>query len=131
MNQTSRSGLNLRRWVYAALGVAAVVITWKYNLDWWSQRTAANPLPWTAFGLAFTVDAFRGAPLTASLGWDVLFCGLVAVAWVAHESRRLGMHRLWWLVVFAVSTFVAVSAAIPLFLFVREGRLAALERGSP
>jgi hypothetical protein len=58
--------------------------------------------------------------ISAFFGLDVIVSGVVLLAFMRVESRRLGMHRLW-LPLVALLT-VGVSLALPLFLYLRETR---------
>lgn len=54
-------------------------------------------------------------------GLDVIVSSVVLWTFVVIESRRLGMKHLW--LPIAASLAVGVSLALPLFLYLREGRL--------
>lgn len=63
------------------------------------------------------------ASRAAAFGWlDVVISALVLWVFVFREGRRLGMRHLW--VYVAATLTVGVSLALPLFLYVREGKLA-------
>lgn len=108
-------------WVYLALSVAGAVSTWSYNV-----------LAMRELGPAFTPQAFirvgfEGSPLLGSLASDFWVGSLASLIWMIVEGRRLQMSRIW---VYVVLTFmIAWACALPLFLFMRERRLAL--RGAP
>lgn len=54
-------------------------------------------------------------------GWDVVVSSAVLWALVAIEGRRAGVKHLW--APIAANLAVGVSLGLPLFLYMREGRL--------
>jgi hypothetical protein len=69
---------------------------------------------------AFTTE-IAGNRLSAMAWLDVLVSVVVLLAFIAVEGRRLRMRRLWLPV--AATFAVGVSAALPLFLLMRDGVL--------
>lgn len=64
----------------------------------------------------------------AAFAWaDVLISGIAIIVFVLAEGRRLAMPRLWLPLSCLV---VGPSLALPLFLFLRERHLAAVEHGN-
>lgn len=61
-------------------------------------------------------------PISAFFGWDVIVSSLVLWVFVAVEGRRAGIKHLWLPIV--ASLTVGVSLGLPLFLYMRERRLA-------
>lgn len=109
---TTRGSLPLAG-TYAALAVVGLVGTWYFNL--------------TYRGGNYVGDWFANAA-SSSAAVDILVVLVVCVVFYVRESRRLGW-RAWVPVVFAVmSLVVAVAFAFPLFLALREVRLARAER---
>lgn len=53
-------------------------------------------------------------------GWDVIVSSMVLWSFVVIEGRRAGVRHLWAPV---VANLVGVSLGLPLFLYLREGRL--------
>ena len=108
-----------RQLVYAVLAVAGVVATWWFNLRFMAASGGA-------FSAVDFVRAGYANDAAASLTNDLTIGTLTFMVWSFAESRRLGM-RHWW--VWVVLTFgVAFAMAFPLFLLVRERRLAARVR---
>ena len=60
--------------------------------------------------------------ISAFFGVDVIISGLVLLAFVWREGRRLRMRNLWAYVL--CTLLVGVSLGLPLFLYFRERRLA-------
>ena len=60
--------------------------------------------------------------ISGFFGWDVIVSSVVLWALVLIEGRRAGVKRLW--APIAASLAVGVSLGLPLFLYLRENRLA-------
>lgn len=101
--------------VYLALAVVGLIGTWTFNV--------ISVLA----GRDYLGDWLGSGPSVSSLLVDVLV--VLVAAWVLMlvEARRLGIRRVWLYLVLA--PVVAVAFALPLFLAVRERRLAQLEAG--
>ncbi len=84
----------------------------------------AQFLPWLAdhgLNLALIFSEATATPI-AAFGWsDVVVSGVVVVALVLAEGRRLGMRHAW---VSLLGLVVGVSLALPLFLLLRQRHLA-------
>lgn len=65
-------------------------------------------------------------PVAAGFAIDLIISSVVFWFFVFAEGRRLGMRYLW--VYVALNLLVGLSLALPLFLYVREGKLAQPER---
>jgi hypothetical protein len=92
---------------YLLLAVAGAVGTWYYNL----QYTGGDYL-----------GAWFANPASSSAAVDVIVTAVVACLFYVREGRRLGW---WWTVALVPLTFlVALAFTFPLFLAVRELRLA-------
>jgi len=102
---------------YAVVGVVALVLTWSQILGYLDQSfLAANA--------AFWGDALGGGNGAQNfLVIDLLFLALVASVWMVFEARRMSIPFVWAYVVGGL--LVAISLTFPLFLAVRERRLAA------
>lgn len=71
-------------------------------------------------------------PAARSLSRDLAIGATAVVIWMVSESRRLKMRGLPWVLLSCVT--VAFACGAPLFLYLRERRLAEMERqsmGSP
>ncbi len=106
-------------WLYLALAVAGAVLPWLANLDF--IRLSGN-----AFDLALFVAQANANPAAQSLSRDLLVGATAVTIWMVVESRRLAMRHLW--LVLLSSVTIAFACAAPLFLFLRERRLAELHR---
>jgi hypothetical protein len=97
--------------VYLVLAIVGLVGTWTLNI-----LAAAS-------GSDFVTEWMTNGFATQSLQVDLLVLAIAAGAFVAVEGRRIGMPRAWLLLPLAAIT--AAAFVIPLFLALRERRLAA------
>jgi hypothetical protein len=105
-----------RQVVYAVLSVVGLVATWYFNLQFIAESGGS-------FSVVEFVRAGYANGASASLTNDLAVGTLAFVVWSFAETRRLGM-RGWW--AYMLLTFgVAFACAFPLFLLMRERRLAA------
>jgi hypothetical protein len=103
-------------WVYALLAAAALVATWSQNLAFMAQPESGGVR-------GFLAAAFAN-PAAASVGFDILFLSLAVFVWMVFEARRLGIRFVWLYI--ALSFLIAVSVTVPVFLIVRQRRLASV-----
>ena len=61
----------------------------------------------------------------AFFGWDVIVSSVVLCVFVLVDGRRAGMRRLW--APITANLLVGVSLGLPLFLYMREKRIAAAD----
>ncbi len=100
-------------WVYLAVAAIGLVGT-----AWFNVRSVVEPSGDTFFA------AWFANPSVSSLAWDLLAVASAASIFIVLEGRRLGIRWYW---VYVVASFVtAVGFTFPLFLAVRERRLARL-----
>ena len=75
----------------------------------------------------FLSDTFETT--TASLVFaDLAIASLAFWAWVAREAPRRGIRR--WGLFYVANVFVGLCFALPLFLYVRQGKLDAADRAA-
>ena len=98
--------------VYGVIAVAALIATWSQTLAY-SDKGAGSLL-------AYWKDA-RILPASRALTSDLMLFGLAAVIFMVVEARKLGIKFVWLYV--AASYIIAISAAFPVFLIVREIRI--------
>jgi hypothetical protein len=106
-------------WLYLALAVAGGVLPWLANLDYLRQYGSS-------FDIGLFVQLANANPAAQSLSRDLLVGASAFTVWMVIESRRLRMRHLW--VVLLSSVTIAFASAAPLFLCLRERRLAELAR---
>lgn len=98
-------------WVYLAVAAIGLVGT-----AWFNIRSVIEPSGDTFFA------AWFANPSVSSLSWDLLATASAASIFIILEGRRLGIRWYWAYVL--VSFITAVGFTFPLFLAVRERRLA-------
>lgn len=108
------------QWLYLALAVAGAVLPWLANLEFIHSTGAA-------FDLGQFVAMANANPAASSLSRDLAIGATAVVIWMVQESRRLQMRGLPWVLLSCVT--LAFACGAPLFLYLRERRLAELERG--
>jgi len=104
--------------VYGVLAVVALVATWWNNI--------AFVLSDDNGGLAGFILGGYANHAAASLTNDVILVAVVALVFIFVEGMRLGIRRLW--IYPILSVFVAISVAVPVFLIVRQVRLARFDK---
>jgi hypothetical protein len=108
------------QWVYLALAVAGAVLPWLANLDF--IRSSG-----TSFDLGLFLQMAAANPAATSISRDLAIGATAVLIWIIQESRRLQMRGLPWVLLCCVT--LAFACAAPLFLYLRERRLAELAGG--
>ena len=109
--------------LYAILTVMGTVGTWYYNLQF------MNEVGMDAGAMAF-LEASMANAASSSMTIDILVAAGAGMLFFTAEGRRLGIRHIWAYMLF--SCVIAFAAMFPLFLLVRERRLAELTaEGSP
>ena len=109
-----------RQYVFGVLAVAGVVATWYFNLRFMGEQAGFDIAAFVAGGYANAA--------ASSFTNDLMIGVLAFLVFLVAESRRLGMRHVW---VYVLLTFgIAFAFSFPLFLLMRERRLAELE-GAP
>jgi len=104
---------------YLVLAVVALGGTWSQNILFFREAG-------TTSGLAFIQACFANHA-AASISIDIILFAFAAFVFMRVEARRLQI-RFFWLYVL-LSFLVAVSVTFPVFMAVRQKRLAALGTG--
>ncbi|MDJ0753230.1 MAG: DUF2834 domain-containing protein [Ardenticatenaceae bacterium] len=73
--------------------------------------------------ISLFIEQMFATPIAAFFSWDVIVSSLVVWVLVFTEGPRRGMSNLW--VYVLANLAVGVSLALPLFLFMRERKIAA------
>ena len=71
--------------------------------------------------LALFVQQMFASPIAGFFSMDVIISSIVFWAFLFSEGRRLAMQRLWIYVL--LNLLMGVSFALPVFLYVREGKI--------
>lgn len=98
-------------WIYLSLSIVGLISAWTLN------------------GLAvIRAESYTTAWFGTAVDWvlsaDLFIVAVAAVVFMVVEARRLGMKRVW--VYILLSGFTAMAFTFPLFLAMRERRLAVL-----
>ena len=107
------------KWVYLLLAILGAVLPTLANIEF---AKSYGP----AFDIQLFIELANNNPASQSLSRD-LFIGSTAVfVWIISEAKRLKMRNLW---IVIISTFtIAFAFSAPLFLFLRELRLAEIAK---
>lgn len=98
-------------WVYLAVALVGLVGT-----AWFNVRSVLEPSE------GIFLSAWFANPSVSSVSWDLLAAATAASIFIILEGRRLGIRWYWAYVLLSFVT--AVAFTFPLFLAVRERRLA-------
>lgn len=109
---------------YGLLAFVALLATWNQNLHYFGGGAAGDGSPL----VAFVKDTFAN-PAAASITLDIGILVLAVAVWMVLEARRLGMPYVWLYIVGAF--LIAISVTFPLFMLMRERRLATLGQVQP
>jgi hypothetical protein len=96
-------------YVYLALAVAGLGITWFYNVQFFVETGGLDIVGFFAAGFVNSASS--------SLTLDVLIAAATGMVFFVVEGRRAGMKHLW--IYLVLTTFVAFSFSLGLFLFMR------------
>ena len=107
--------------IYLALAVAGAILPWLANLDFIRQSDGS-------FDIGRFVAMASANPAAASLSRDLAIGATAVVIWMVRESRRLQMRGLAWVLLSCIT--IAFACGAPLFLYLRELRLAELDRAA-
>ena len=105
--------------IYLALAIAGAVLPWLANLDFIRETNGA-------FDIGRFVAMASANPAAASLSRDLAIGATAVVIWMVRESKRLQMRGLGWVLLSCIT--LAFACGAPLFLYLRERRLAELDR---
>jgi len=105
--------------LYLVLAIAGAVLPWLANLDYIQSYGST-------FDLGLFVQLANDNPAAASLSRDLAIGATAVTIWMVTESRRLQMRGLGWVLLSCVT--LAFACGAPLFLYLRERRLAELAR---
>lgn len=107
-----------RKYLYLVLAIAGLCYTWYYNLQFYQQ--SADPS--IAHFIAQTTTTLAAKSLAA----DLTIVVLVFFAWMIPESIKLQI-KYWWILI-PLTFLIAIAFTFPLFLYIREKRLAQLQQ---
>ena len=105
------------RYLYLALAIAGGVLPWLANLDFMQQYGSS-------FDIGLFVQLANANPAAQSLSRDLAIAATAVTIWMVVEGRRLRLKGLTWVLLSCVT--IAFAFGCPLFLYLRERRLAEL-----
>jgi hypothetical protein len=105
-------------WLYLALAIAGGIFPWLANLAFIRENGQT-------FDLGLFVRLANANPAAQSLSRDLAIGATAVTVWMVSESRRLKMRGLGWVLLSCVT--IAFAFGAPLFLHLRERRLAEIE----
>jgi hypothetical protein len=115
--------VSIPRMLYLLLALVGVTTTWYYNLQFMQESGGM-------FDIGAFLAATSGNAASRSLSWDLAIACIAGLLWIYFESRRLGLRFFWVYILLAFG--VAWAFAFPLFLFMRQGKLDAMQsEGDP
>ena len=114
----SRPGMTPLAWLYLALAIAGGIFPWLANLAFIRENGQT-------FDLGLFVRLANANPAAQSLSRDLAIGATAVTVWMVSESRRLKMRGLGWVLLSCVT--IAFAFGAPLFLHLRERRLAEIE----
>lgn len=103
--------------VYGLASIVGLCATWYYNIQFITQNKGSSTAK-------FVTDNYVNAA-SASIANDLIVVVFVFFFWSFLEARKWKM-RFWWL--YVIGTFLgAIACTFPLFLCMRERRMAQVE----
>jgi hypothetical protein len=117
-----RQTSSILKWIYLALAVAGAVLPWLANLEFIQAYGASGDV-------GLFVRLANDNPAASSLSRDLAIGATAVVIWMVNESRRLQMRGLGWVLLSCVT--LAFACGAPLFLYLRERRLAEMAVSQP
>jgi hypothetical protein len=120
--QPERRSTGALKWLYLGLAIAGAVLPWLANLEFIQAYGASGDL-------GLFVRLANDNPAASSLSRDLAIGATAVVIWMVTESRRLQMRGLVWVLLSCFT--LAFACGAPLFLYLRERRLAEMARLTP
>jgi hypothetical protein len=114
----SRRTISPLAWLYLALAIAGGIFPWLANLAFIREYGQS-------FDFGLFVKLANANPAAQSLSRDLAIGATAVTVWMVNESRRLKMRGLAWVLLSCVT--IAFAFGAPLFLHLRERRLAEIE----
>ena len=106
-------------WVYLALSIAGACLTWLATWDFIQTYGSG-------FDLGLFLSLANVNPASQFVARDLAVGATAVTVWMVLESRRLKMRGLVWVLLSCL--LIAFGCGAPLFLHLRERRLAELQR---
>lgn len=106
-------------WIYGLVALFALIGTWGNNIHYMSA--GLSPLD---VNVLFWKETLAN-PASRSITVDLFFLSIPVTIWMMMEARRLQMRGIWLYLI--GSLLIAVSMTVPLFMALRERKLAATQ----
>ena len=103
-----------KQFMYGALSFAGLIGTWYFNLKFMQQSGGA--------GASRFITESYATNASSSIANDVTVGALTFLVWSYFEAKRLAM-KAWWAFI-PLTLLIAFAFAFPLFLLLRERKLA-------
>jgi hypothetical protein len=100
-------------WLYLSLALVGTVLPFSQFLPWFAEHGLNVPL---------LITELFSTRMGAFFGLDVLVSAVVLIAFIRSEGARRKIGMLW--LPIAATCLIGVSCGLPLFLYLRERRLA-------
>ena len=101
------------RWLYLSLAVVGAILPYSQFVPWLAEHGLNLPL---LFSELFSTR------MGAFFGFDVFVSAVALIAFIRRESKRLKWRAPW--LPIAATCLIGVSCGLPLFLYLRERKLA-------
>lgn len=111
--------MTARQATYLTLSIVGLALTWYHNIAFMGDHASPG-------AAEFIADVFVNHA-SSSIGWDIMVATTAFLIFAMAEGRRLGMKRVW--IYVPLTICIAFAFAAPLFLFMRERKLAETTAG--
>jgi hypothetical protein len=101
------------RWLYLSLAVFGAILPYSQFAPWVAEHGLNVPL---------LLSELFSTRMGAFFGLDVLVSAVALIAFIRHEAARLKWPTPW--LPIAATCLIGVSCGLPLFLYLRERKLA-------
>lgn len=106
---------NIKQGVYLLLAISGISLTWYHNIHFMMAHGT---------DIRDFIEAITQNDAALSIAFDISIVGFTFFFWSFHEAKKLGMKN-WWLYA-VLSCGIAIAFAAPLFMYMREKKLAEL-----
>jgi len=107
------------KWLYLLLALLGAILPTLANIEFVNSYGHS-------FDLQLFIELANNNPASQSLARDLLISSTAVFVWIISESRRLEMKNLW--IVILTTFIIAFAFSAPLFLYLRELRIAEINR---
>ena len=101
------------RWLYLSFAVVGAVLPYSQFVPWLAEHGLNLPL---------MVSELFSTRMGAFFGLDVLLAAIVLIVFIRREGARFKSGARW--LAIAATCLIGVSCGLPLFLYLRERKLA-------